>query len=236
MRTFAASLIMLAASATLAAAQSAPGSGAYIGIGAGFGWGNSSQRDEVIPTPPPPPPVILDPELPADGSYRVRGASLGLAAGYGFVAGQLLYGFEGDINWSSIEGSSQVCGGDHKCGTSLEGYGTLRGRLGTFLGTSTLAYVTGGLAVGRINAYDVMAGGFEGTKTKAGWTVGAGLEMKLAPQWSAKLEYLYMDFGRDEYFTLPNRTPERVDLDVHTVRIGLNYSLSDPAPARTPLK
>lgn len=45
-----------------------------------------------------------------------------------------------------------------------------------------------------------------------------------------------MDFGRDEYFTIPNFTPERVDLDVHTVRIGLNYSFNDPAPVYRPMK
>lgn len=147
-----------------------------------------------------------------------------------------MFGVEGDINWANVEGSSSVCGGDHICGTKLEGYATLRGRVGVPVGSSTLAYVTGGLAVGRITAFDQTASGFEGSKTKAGWTVGAGLEHKWSENWSLKLEYLYMDFGKDEYFTLPFRTAETVDLDVHTVRIGLNYNFNEPAPRYQPMK
>jgi hypothetical protein len=101
-------------------AQSLPGSGLYVGLAAGYGWGGSQPRDEVIPQPPPPPPVVVD-ETPEDGNYRVRGGSLGLGAGYGFAFGQLLLGLEGDVNWSGIEGSSSVCGGDHTCGTRLDG-------------------------------------------------------------------------------------------------------------------
>jgi outer membrane immunogenic protein len=99
------------------------------------------------------------------------------------------------------------------------------------LAASTLACVTGGLAVGRIHADDRLDPSFEGAKTKAGWTIGAGLEQRWTQNVSLKLEYLYMDFGRDEYFQITNRTPERVDLDVHTVRIGLSYSFSGPEPA-----
>lgn len=161
---------------------------------------------------------------------------MGLSAGYGLMFGNLLLGVQGDINWADIDGSSPVCGGNHRCGTELDAYGTLRGRFGTYLTPATLLYATGGLAVGRIRAYDSLDPSFEGTKTKAGWTVGAGLEQKLSAKWSMKLEYLYMDFGRDEYFTMPNFTPERVDLDVHTVRIGLNYSFGDPAPRHRSLK
>ncbi len=97
--------------------------------------------------------------------------------------------------------------------------------------------MTGGLAVGRIHAFDAQDPAFEGTKTKAGWTIGAGLEQRWTENISLKLEYLYMDFGRDEYFTITNRTPERIDLDVHTVRLGLNYAFGGPATTRyQPLK
>jgi outer membrane immunogenic protein len=30
---------------------------------------------------------------------------------------------------------------------------------------------------------------------KTGWTIGAGLEAALAPNWTAKVEYLYVDLG-----------------------------------------
>ena len=37
---------------------------------------------------------------------------------------------------------------------------------------------------------------FVSHKTKAGWTLGAGIEARLWGNWTGKVEYLYMDFGR----------------------------------------
>ena len=129
-----------------AQAQSLPSVGSYMGMNVGYGWGNSTQRDNVIPPPPRVPLPVQD-----DGSYSVNGGSIGLTAGYGVIVNQVLLGIEGDINWSDIAGSSNVCGGNHVCGTKLDGYGTLRARAGIPLAAATLAYVTGGLVVGRIN-------------------------------------------------------------------------------------
>jgi opacity protein-like surface antigen len=36
---------------------------------------------------------------------------------------------------------------------------------------------------------------FFSQKTKAGWTVGAGAEVRLGGNWTGKVEYLYLDFG-----------------------------------------
>jgi hypothetical protein len=33
--------------------------------------------------------------------------------------------------------------------------------------------------------------------TKAGWTLGGGLEGRLGGNWTAKIEYLYLDLGHD---------------------------------------
>ena len=57
-----------------------------------------------------------------------------------------------------------------------------------------------------------------------GWTAGAGVEYAFAPRWSAKLEYAYMDFGTASE-TVPGGVL-REKLDVHTVKVGLNYHAS----------
>jgi outer membrane immunogenic protein len=61
---------------------------------------------------------------------------------------------------------------------------------------------------------------------RTGWSVGAGLEWALSPQWSAKAEYAYFDFGRvglsgisstgDRYF-------QNVGQAAHTVKAGVNF-------------
>jgi outer membrane immunogenic protein len=87
----------------------------------------------------------------------------------------------------------------------LEWFGTLRGRLGVAVMPSVLLYATGGAAYGTLNTNLGLAGftpagvpvavAAGGRDTRFGWTVGGGIEAMFASNWSAKLEYLYMDLG-----------------------------------------
>lgn len=87
-------------------------------------------------------------------------------------------------------------------------FGTVRARLGVEPSEHWLLYVTGGLAYAQIKSTaaimaTVAAPG--GTATfatsstvnndRAGWTAGVGAEWMFAKRWSAKVEYLYMDYG-----------------------------------------
>jgi opacity protein-like surface antigen len=74
---------------------------------------------------------------------------------------------------------------------------------------------------------------------KLGWAAGAGIEARLAGNWTGKIEYLHMDFGSDSIDAANpmNDTPialrlnSRVTQDV--VRVGLNYKFDPNAPAPT---
>ncbi len=80
-----------------------------------------------------------------------------------------------------------------------------------------------------------------------GWTVGAGLEWKVSPSWSVKIEYLHFDFsdnfnfGNDWFAQNTyangsyNRWKNNNDLTSDTVKVGFNYFWS-PAPVAAPLK
>src|SRR5262245_34888325 len=62
-----------------------------------------------------------------------------------------------------------------------------------------------------------------------GWTAGGGVEIKLSQDWSAKVEYLYVGLQDKSYFT-PTPSPafpgnQRLHLDDHIVRVGVNYKL-----------
>jgi outer membrane immunogenic protein len=85
----------------------------------------------------------------------------------------------------------------------LDWFGTLRGRVGWAMGErgNWLPYITGGLAYGQGTiSGNGTAGGvpvaFDNTHTYAGWVLGGGIEWTFWNRWSAKAEYLYMDFGR----------------------------------------
>ncbi len=67
-----------------------------------------------------------------------------------------------------------------------------------------------------------------------GWTIGAGVEWMLNPNWSFKAEYLYYDFGVDNSSWNVNTAIGNFennwrwfnnDLTINTVKIGLNYHL-----------
>ena len=129
-------------------------------------------------------------------------------------------------------------------------FGTFRGRVGALVDPTTLVYGTGGLAVGNFkmsSTATAVAQGYRGAvgtttnplggpittiaasvsdnATLAGWAIGAGLEKKFAPHWSAKVEYLYLDFG-SRTFLSGTGLDTSVRLRDHIVRVGLNYALN----------
>ena len=171
-------------------------------------------------------------------AFNWTGFYAGVHAGYGwndidgwFGGGQigfnvqapgnpLVWGIELDRAFSNIGDSATVAGVTAK--TNADYFGTLRGRVGASV-DRTLLYVTGGFAWAR-NEISVTALGVtvSDTQTHTGWTVGAGLEQDIGSGWSGKLEYLYADFGSENYFgALPSG-----DFDIHTVKLGLNYRFS----------
>lgn len=124
-----------------------------------------------------------------------------------------MFGIEGDIDASWIKGDT-ACG-VLSCEVKNDGLSTLRGRLGYAAGRF-MPYVTGGGAFGDIKTS--VSGIGSANETKAGRTVGGGLEAALSGPWSAKLEYLYVDLGR-------GGTIAGADAKFQTniVRAGLNY-------------
>ena len=59
---------------------------------------------------------------------------------------------------------------------------------------------------------------------KDGYTVGAGLEYMFSPNWSAKAEYQYYNFGNTTITAgPPDVVGTRFRDDEHTVKVGLNY-------------
>jgi outer membrane immunogenic protein len=207
-------------------------SGPYIGVVGGYAWGHSTQADTGIvappPPPPPPPPPVAGGGPVADGSYSVAGGFIGGTLGLNYQVGALVLGLEGDYAWSDISGSSTLCGLSaglpHVCGTRLDSFGTLRGRLGYAGGTSGnwLFFITGGLGLGDVHAWDNLTPA-SGSQFRAGWTAGGGIEVAFSPNWTAKIEYLHLDLGRFTAFDVIPGVPETVSLRTDMIRFGINY-------------
>jgi outer membrane immunogenic protein len=202
--------------------------GGYGGVSGGYGWGHSDQTDPGL--------INLPVAQTDDGHYSVNGGLLGGTLGYNLQKGPWVFGLEGDLSWADIAGQSAVCGPTtatpHPCGTKLDALGTFRGRVGYATGTNGnwLLYATGGLAIGDVHGWDAFTPA-SGSDWRAGWTVGAGVETALAPNWTAKLEYLHVDLGNAQTFNVVPGVPESVSFRADIIRAGVNYRFGGPAPA-----
>jgi outer membrane immunogenic protein len=183
-------------------------SGLYVGGNLGYGWGDGNTDVSFLPTPLQ--FGVNNTTLGARSSGVIGGAQLG----YNWQVGSVVTGLEADIQGSDITGSAratptivgtaipilfEVLSSEQK----LSWFGTVRGRLGVTVTPDLLLYGTAGLAYGEVEASAKFQ--VEGhdkapasvSKTKVGWTAGAGAEWMFARNWSAKLEYLYVDLGSE---------------------------------------
>lgn len=200
--------------------------GFYVGVNAGYGVGRN-------------PTTVVDALFVSNETISLQPAGRlgGLQAGYNWqVAPTWVVGLEADIQ---ATGQSQtIC--VVRCISSdaaeiieqtMPWFGTLRGRVGWTNGP-TLIYATGGLAYGseKTTATIIVspnpAQSYSFTHNRAGWTAGGGIEAAVAPNWTAKAEYLYIDLGSATdvmpfggFLTFSNTQSFRDNV----FRLGLNY-------------
>jgi outer membrane immunogenic protein len=170
--------------------------GPYVGVNLGAAWNHAGFEDLGDNTSPPiqnrfPPGTFWSPSE--------AGFTIGGQLGYNWQAGNIVYGLEGDLNWVNAKTSATLQGfGPVIATTELDWFATVRGRIGVAF-SPTLVYVTGGLALGHFkDAWGSVFRPFpeySSDETRAGWTVGGGIEHMLTPNWTAKIEGLYADFG-----------------------------------------
>lgn len=137
------------------------------------------------------------------------GIAGGLQAGYNWQTGQFVFGGEADIALSAANDTFAPWK------FSNPWFGTARIRAGIAL-NNILFFTTLGFALG---GGKVEVAGASESKTHAGWTAGAGMEVGLARNWSAKVEYLYIDLA-DRGYTL---TGVSNGIESHLLRFGVNY-------------
>ena len=140
---------------------------------------------------------------------KPSGFAGGVQAGYNWQTGPWVFGIEGDI---------QATGADDTFAPwkfSNPWFGTVRGRAG-YAFNNILFFGTGGLAFGELRGETF---GLAESHTTAGWTLGAGAEFGFAPNWSAKIEYLYVDLSNSNFTITGASNGYRFGV----VRAGVNY-------------
>ena len=178
-------------------------SGFYVGINGGYGFGKSSWTGTA-----------------STGDFNVNGGLVGGTVGYNMQTGNFVFGLEGDFDASWIKGAETTFCGPVGCETKNTWLATGRGRIG-YAWDRWLPFLTGGAAFGKIKMSD--PGGLSESKTKLGWTLGAGVEYAFMGPWSAKLEYLYADLGKATCGAATCGLDTDVKFKVNLIRAGVNY-------------
>lgn len=145
----------------------------------------------------------------SNSTANPSGINGGVQGGYNWQYGQFVFGGEADIHASGASDTFAAWK------FSNPWFGTLRGRAG-FAMNNILIYGTGGLAFGGLRAEAL---NLSESQWGAGWTVGAGAEVGITPNWSAKAEYLYVNLNNSQFALtgLPN------GYQFNVVRLGVNY-------------
>jgi len=229
--------------------------GFYIGGNVGYSWGRS--RDTATLANGAGTILFTD-----TASRNMDGIVGGGQIGYNWQVQNWLWGLEADF-----QGTDQKASRDFICPTGictppfgviavfpgpavpvslnqrLDWFGTFRGRVGVLASPKVLLYATGGLAYGDVETSATIAGLGTATSsnTRVGWTVGGGVEGAIGGNWTAKLEYLYMDLGRTSGTfattvgalgggTLVSSYNSRITDNI--LRVGVNYRFGGPVVAR----
>jgi outer membrane immunogenic protein len=223
-------------------------SGIYVGAHIGGGWATNDQSDPglgIVGT------VLGVPPVQTTDSSGILG---GLQAGWNYQIGRLVLGTEVDFSWAGIDGTNTttfvpligIGGGSisRALGANTDWTGTSTVRLG-YAHDRWMFYSKAGAAWAHTNYTNIwtvngVGGGtlFSGTgdQTRVGWTVGFGAEWAFMGNWSAKLEYDFIDFGSKTATIngtlLPGTggaTPASFglvnDQTISEVKFGVNYKI-----------
>ena len=161
--------------------------GGYFGLNGGYAFGTSDWTLGSVST----------------GGFRTSGFLFGGTLGGNFQYGRVVVGLEGDVDWSGLSGSTSnaLCGPlgapagfAGPCKTKSDWLSTARGRAG-YAFDRILLFATGGLALANVQLAITNPAGSV-SNVEAGWIVGTGIEYAFADMWTAKLEYLFVDFGK----------------------------------------
>ncbi len=188
--------------------------GIYIGVNGGYAFGDSNWSS---------------PGLASTGNFSTDGGLIGGTIGGNYQWGQFVLGIEGDGDWQNLSGttSNGSCA-VFACTTQSDWLATVRGRAG-FAWDRILFYGTGGAAFGNVQA---SAGNLAfSSSTQTGWAAGAGIEAAISPNWTVKVEYLYVDLGSQScgfsncgaYNANGGGVPTNVSLTENIIRAGVNF-------------
>jgi outer membrane immunogenic protein len=181
--------------------------GFYIGGNVGAGWGTTETSANIGQfVAPLIAPATLAFQLPLS-SQTVNGFLGGGQLGYNWQFGAFVLGVEGDVEWENLQGNSP-CLLILNCNVNHTWQADLTGRAGVVAFDRALVYLKGGAVWQHSNYTDSnsititvpgaaasASASLGASETRLGALLGTGIEYGFLPNWSAKIEYNFEEFG-----------------------------------------
>lgn len=231
--------------------------GFYVGGNVGYSWGRSSDTSTVTNGAG----TVL---FTSAGRTNLDGVVGGGQIGYNWQIQSWVFGLEADIQGTDEKGTRNFTCPTGTCtptfgviavfpgpalpvalSQKIDWFGTVRGRIGFLAIPQVLFYATGGFAYGEVDSKETIGlaapQAFSQSNTSVGWTVGAGVEGAIGGNWTARLEYLYVDLSKvsGSFATtqaafgggaIISSYSSRVTDNI--VRVGINYKFGGPVIAK----
>jgi outer membrane immunogenic protein len=211
--------------------------GFYVGLNGGGGfshncWTNSSVAGVPVASV-------------SEGCHDASGGMVGGQIGYRWQSANWVFGVEGQGDWADFKGTNVSAAGlaapltGITNQTKIDAFGLLTGQVG-YAWNNVLWYVKGGGAV----THDRYHGFVTGTgllldssdETRWGGTIGTGVEVGFAPNWTVGVEYDHLFMGTHTLtFTTPAAAVTRTDSvkqDVDLASVRVNYRWGGPVVAK----
>ena len=189
--------------------------GFYIGGHGGYGWLRGSQNNFA--------------GTGTVNNIDGKGWFYGGQLGYNYQLGSWVFGIEADLSYSEMLGrrfNPAIAALDQT--VRINWFGDVAARIG-IAWDRTLVYAKGGVAFGEVRSEATIIPLLllVGNDTRLGWTAGVGAEWAFWSNWTAKVEYDYLDLGtRTVTLTSPitgASTTASTTATAHMIKLGANY-------------
>jgi outer membrane immunogenic protein len=182
-------------------------SGAYGGLILGLGQGTYGNGTN----------------FPGDGEGDWDGSLYGIALGYNFQNGRMVYGGELTYSGANIQGSENCVNPAFQCYGEISSIATLRGRIGYLVAPSTLIYGTAGFAMANLTfgTNNGMGVGGQQSRNVNGYVVGLGVEQAITDRLNFRGALLHYEFDGATYQTDVPYT--NVGGDLNQLELGLVF-------------
>jgi high affinity Mn2+ porin len=213
--------------------------GGHLGYATGYSKWSATEAGADVPSLA----GSLDFFRAFDGFKGTGSYYIGLQAGYNYMfPSRLVLGVEADVSFPSlIGGAPQVISSDAigqaSYAETVQFSGSVRGRIG-YAPSHWLVYATGGFAwtydqFTRMQLAGSPAGGTASpgdeeslfVVPRIGAVAGAGVEVALPSNWTARLEYLYTDYGSRSVNFATGAQRFDSSLVIQSARLGFNYRI-----------